>query len=63
LINGTQVSTAWRWAGLFVRDRNVVRRRVAGHVVDALKRSDAPFDERFTKSRHGQIAVAREYRT
>lgn len=65
LINGTQVSTALGLAGLFGAEDLLAAAVVAGAVsVDALKGSDAPFDERIHRVRGhpGQIAVAREYR-
>ena len=65
LINGTQVSTALALAGLFGAEDVFAAALVAGAMsVDALKGSDAPFDERIHRVRGqpGQIAVAREYR-
>ena len=65
LINGTQVSTALALAGLFGAEDVLAAAIVAGALsVDALKASDAPFDERIHEIRGqpGQIAVAREYR-
>jgi histidine ammonia-lyase len=65
LINGTQVSTALALAGLFGAEDVFAAAVVAGAMsVDALKGSDAPFDERIHRVRGqpGQIAVAREYR-
>ena len=65
LINGTQVSTALALAGLFGAEDLLAAAIVAGSLsVDALKASDAPFDERIHEIRGqpGQIAVAREYR-
>jgi histidine ammonia-lyase len=65
LINGTQVSTALALAGLFAAEDVLAAAIVAGALsVDALKASDAPFDERIHEIRGhpGQIAVAREYR-
>src|ERR1700676_4204304 len=65
LINGTQVSTALALAGLFGAEDVFAAAVVAGAMsVDALKGSDAPFDERIHQVRRqpGQIAVAREYR-
>ena len=65
LINGTQVSTALALAGLFGAEDVLAAAVVAGAMsVDALKASDAPFDERIHEIRGqpGQIAVAREYR-
>ena len=65
LINGTQVSTALALAGLFGAEDLFAAAVVAGAMsVDALKGSDAPFDDRIHRVRGqpGQIAVAREYR-
>ena len=65
LINGTQVSTALALAGLFGAEDLLAAAVVAGAMsVDALKGSDAPFDERIhqVRGQPGQIAVAREYR-
>jgi histidine ammonia-lyase len=65
LINGTQVSTALALAGLFGAEDVFAAAVVAGAMsVDALKGSDAPFDERIQRVRGqpGQIAVANEYR-
>lgn len=65
LINGTQVSTALALAGLLGAEDLFASAVVAGAMsVDALKGSDAPFDERIQRVRGqpGQIAVAREYR-
>src|ERR1700688_3155762 len=65
LINGTQVSTALALAGLFGAEDVLAAAIVAGAMsVDALKASDAPFDDRIHQARGqpGQIAVAREYR-
>jgi histidine ammonia-lyase len=65
LINGTQVSTALALAGLFGAEDVLAAAIVAGAMsVDALKASDAPFDERIHQARGqpGQIAVAGEYR-
>src|ERR1700684_4025391 len=65
LINGTQVSTALARAGLFGAEDVFAAAVVAGAMsVDALKGSDAPFDERIhaVRGQPGQIAVAREYR-
>jgi len=65
LINGTQVSTALALAGLFGAEDVLAAAVVAGAMsVDALKGSDAPFDDRIHRVRGqpGQIAVAREYR-
>jgi histidine ammonia-lyase len=65
LINGTQVSTALALAGLFGAEDVFASAMVAGAMsVDALKGSDAPFDDRIHRARGqpGQIAVAGEYR-
>ncbi len=65
LINGTQVSTALALAGLFGAEDLLAAAVVAGAMsVDALKGSDAPFDDRIHQLRGqpGQIAVARQYR-
>jgi histidine ammonia-lyase len=65
LINGTQVSTALALAGLFAAEDILASAIVAGAMsVDALKGSDAPFDDRIHRARGqpGQIAVAGEYR-
>jgi histidine ammonia-lyase len=65
LINGTQVSTALGFAGLFGAEDLFAAAIVAGAMsVDALKGSDSPFDARIQQVRGqpGQIAVAREYR-
>jgi histidine ammonia-lyase len=65
LINGTQVSTALALAGLFGAEDLLAAAIVAGAMsVDALKASDAPFDDRIHQARGqpGQIAVAAEYR-
>jgi histidine ammonia-lyase len=65
LINGTQVSTALALAGLFGAEDVLAAGVVAGAMsVDALKGSDAPFDERIHRVRGqpGQIAVANAYR-
>ena len=65
LINGTQVSTALALAGLFGAEDVFAAAVVAGAMsVDALKGSDAPFDERIhaVRGQPGQIDVAREYR-
>ena len=65
LINGTQVSTALALAGLFGAEDVLAAAVVAGAMsVDALKASDAPFDERIheVRGQPGQIAVARVYR-
>jgi histidine ammonia-lyase len=65
LINGTQVSTALALAGLFGTEDVFAAAVVAGAMsVDALKGSDAPFDDRIHRVRGqpGQIAVAHEYR-
>jgi histidine ammonia-lyase len=65
LINGTQVSTALALAGLFGAEDVLAAAIVAGAMsVDALKASDAPFDDRIhqVRGQPGQIAVAGEYR-
>jgi len=65
LINGTQVSTALALAGLFGAEDLFAAAVVAGAMsVDALKGSDAPFDDRIHRARGqpGQIAVASVYR-
>jgi histidine ammonia-lyase len=65
LINGTQVSTALALAGLFGAEDVLASAVVAGAMsVDALKGSDAPFDDRIHQARGqpGQIAVAEQYR-
>ncbi len=65
LINGTQVSTALALAGLFGAEDLFGSAVIAGAMsVDALKGSDAPFDDRIhqVRGQPGQIAVARAYR-
>lgn len=65
LINGTQVSTALALSGLFGAENVFAAAMVSGAMsVDALKGSDAPFDDRIhqTRGQPGQIDVAREYR-
>lgn len=65
LINGTQVSTALALAALFGTEDVFAAALLAGAMsVDALKGSDAPFDDRIhqVRGQPGQIAVAREYR-
>ena len=65
LINGTQVSTALALAGLFAAEDVFGSAMIAGAMsVDALKGSDAPFDDRIHRVRGqpGQIDVARAYR-
>jgi histidine ammonia-lyase len=65
LINGTQVSTALALAALFGTENIFASAVIAGAMsVDALKGSDAPFDERIhvARGQPGQLAVAREYR-
>src|SRR6202030_3585597 len=65
LINGTQVSTALALSGLFGAENLFAAAIVAGAMsVDALKGSDAPFDDRIhlVRGQPGQIAAAREYR-
>jgi histidine ammonia-lyase len=66
LINGTQVSTALALAGLFAAEDALGAALIAGAMsVDALKGSDAPFDERIhqVRGQPGQIDVARMYRS
>ncbi len=66
LINGTQVSTALALAGLFAAENVFAAAVVAGAMsVDALKGSDAPFDDRVhqVRGQPGQIDVAGVYRT
>lgn len=61
LINGTQVSTALAWHGLFMARRLLEASAVIGAVsVDAAKGSDEPFDPRIqiVRGQPGQIAVA-----
>lgn len=61
LINGTQVSTALAWHGLFMARRLLDASAVIGAAsVDAAKGSDEPFDPRIQAVRRqpGQIAVA-----
>ncbi len=65
LINGTQVSTALALAGLFGAETVFGAAVVTGAMaVDALKGSDAPFDDRIhqVRGQPGQIAVAQHYR-
>ncbi len=65
LINGTQVSTALALAGLFATEDVFGAAMIAGVLsVDALKGSDAPFDERIhqVRGQPGQIDVAKVYR-
>ncbi len=65
LINGTQVSTALALAGLFGAEDVLAAGVIAGAMsVDALKASDAPFDDRIhqVRGQPGQIAVAGEFR-
>jgi histidine ammonia-lyase len=65
LINGTQVSTALALAGLFGAEDVLAAGIVGGAMsVDALKASDAPFDDRIhqVRGQPGQIAVAGAYR-
>jgi histidine ammonia-lyase len=65
LINGTQVSTALALAGLFGAEDVFAAAVISGAMsVDALKGSDAPFDQRIhqVRGQPGQIAVAQEYR-
>ena len=66
LINGTQVSTALALAGLFAAEDVFAAALIAGAMsVDALKGSDAPFDERIhqVRGQPGQIDAAAAYRT
>ncbi|MBS0611923.1 MAG: histidine ammonia-lyase [Proteobacteria bacterium] len=66
LINGTQVSTALALAGLFAAEDVFAAAIIAGAMsVDALKGSDAPFDDRVhqVRGQPGQIDVARAFRT
>lgn len=61
LINGTQVSTALAWHGLFMARRLLDASAVIGAAsVDAAKGSDEPFDPRIqaVRGQPGQIAVA-----
>lgn len=61
LLNGTQVSTALALAGLFEVEKVFAAAIVAGALsTDALKGSDAPFDERIhaLRGQPGQIDVA-----
>ena len=65
LINGTQVSTALALSGLFAVEDVFGAALIGGAMsVDALKGSDAPFDERIhqVRGQPGQIDVARTYR-
>jgi histidine ammonia-lyase len=65
LINGTQVSTALALAGLFAAEDVLGAALIAGAMsVDALKGSDAPFDDRIhqVRGQPGQIDAARAYR-
>src|SRR6202795_1251490 len=65
LINGTQVSTALALSGLFGAENLFAAAVVAGAMsVDALKGSDAPFDDRIhqVRGQPGQMPAAREYR-
>ena len=65
LVNGTQVSTALALRGLFATESVFAAAVVAGAMsVDALKASDAPFDERIHSARgqRGQQQVAAHYR-
>ena len=65
LLNGTQVSTALALAGLYAIENVYAAALVAGALsVDALKGSDAPFDDRIHALRRqdGQRAVARVLR-
>ncbi len=61
LLNGTQVSTALALAGLFAIENVFAAALVAGAMsVDALKGSDAPFDDRIhvLRRQDGQLRVA-----
>jgi histidine ammonia-lyase len=65
LINGTQVSTALALVGLFAIENAFSAALVAGVMsLDAVKGSDAPFDERIhaLRGQSGQIDVARAMR-
>ena len=65
LLNGTQVSTALALKGLFAAEQVFAAAVVAGAMsIDALKGSDAPFDERIHAARGqpGQMQVAALYR-
>ncbi len=65
LLNGTQVSTALALAGLFAIENVFAAALVAGALsVDALKGSDAPFDERIhvLRRQDGQRRVAASLR-
>ncbi len=65
LLNGTQVSAALALAGLFEVEKVFAAGIVAGAMsTDALKGSDAPFDERIhaLRGQPGQIDVARTLR-
>jgi histidine ammonia-lyase len=65
LLNGTQVSTALALAGLFAIENVFAAALVAGAMsVDALKGSDAPFDERIhvLRRQDGQQRVAASLR-
>ena len=65
LLNGTQVSTALALAALFEVEHLIAASAVIGALsVDAMKGSDAPFDERLQAARghRGQADVARVLR-
>jgi histidine ammonia-lyase len=65
LLNGTQISTALALAGLFAIENVYAAALVAGALsVDAMKGSDAPFDDRIhvLRRQEGQRAVARVLR-
>lgn len=65
LLNGTQVSTALALAALFEVEQLIAASAVVGALsVDAMKGSDAPFDERLqaVRGHHGQADVARVLR-
>jgi histidine ammonia-lyase len=65
LLNGTQVSTALALAAFFEVEQLLAASAVTGALsVDAMKGSDAPFDERLQRARGhaGQIDVARVLR-
>ncbi len=65
LLNGTQVSTALAFAGLFAAERAMAAAFVAGALtVDACLGSDTPFDPRIqaVRGHRGQADAARVYR-
>ncbi len=65
LINGTQVSVALALAGLFQTEQLFCAALMAGALsVDAIKGSDAPFDQRIheVRGQQGQAEVAAVYR-